>query len=101
MSILSFQNCQFVVVFGASEASQSCVQTGVSILYRCVQVSIEGMTIDPSKTQYSVLVKYQTWLGVRLEFRMGIWGIDEKDLASTCKKLHPSDQRGFGKRRGV
>jgi len=32
-SILSLQNCQFVVVFGASEATQSCVQTGVSTLY--------------------------------------------------------------------
>jgi hypothetical protein len=39
-----------------------------------------------------VVVKYRAGLGVRSEFQMGIRGIDKKDLASTCKKLHPSDR---------
>jgi hypothetical protein len=36
-------------------------------------------------------VKYRARLGVRAEFQARVWGINEKDLASTCKKLCPSD----------
>jgi hypothetical protein len=49
------------------------------------------LALSSTQQEMNVPVEYRARLGVQSGFRAGIRWINEKDLASTYKKLHPSD----------